>query len=311
LVFGRLSADQELTAMRASGVSLIALITPIILLSLALSGVCAFVNLDIGPQSRIAYKQLLFKAGVAQAGAMLPEKTFIKDFPGRIIYVGKVNGSELEDILFYQLDEEGKVQFYIRAVQGTLKVDQAKQQVSVWLRDVWRWDKDQRTPVHGGELEITERLTPKAEKRRRITDMTFSELREELREIESRLGRSPEFQKGSREDMERGLKELRRQRGDLTLPIRVQMNRQVSFSFACVGFTLVGIALGIRTHRKETTFGTAIALILVLIYYSFFILGQALETRAEYLPHLILWMPNFLFQAIGAVLLWRLNRGLY
>jgi lipopolysaccharide export system permease protein len=160
-----------------------------------------------------------------------------------------------------------------------------------------------------GELEVTEQLAPKAERRRRITEMTFVELRDELREMEGRLSRPPELQRGSREELQRRLRELQKQRGDLTSPIRVQMHRQISLSFACIGFTLLGIPLGIRAHRKETTFGIAAALILVVVYYSFFILGQALETRAESLPHLILWAPNFLFQAVGAVLLWRANRG--
>ena len=323
LVFGRFSADNELTAARASGVSLVALISPILLMSVVFSGVCAVVNMHVAPHCRIAYKKLLFDFTTRQAGLLIPEKTFIKDFPNFIVYAGEVNGTNLQDVVVYNLNDD-KVESYIRASEGHFEVDPARQMVRVYLNDAWTISvKDvevqgESRPVEAHADQIVHVFTnnPTAGKRDRLrlTDMTFVQLRAQLAELERQLGRSepkpvPAKPGPAKPGAQARARDLEEKREDLTLPIRVQLNRQVAFSFACIGFTLVGIPLGIRAHRRETTFGIAMALLLVLGYYAFFILAEAMDTRPEWMPHILLWLPNFLFQAIGGVLLWRANRG--
>jgi lipopolysaccharide export system permease protein len=91
-------------------------------------------------------------------------------------------------------------------------------------------------------------------------------------------------------------------------PITVQIHRNLSFSFACLGFAMVGMPLGVRAHRRETNIGIAIALALLAIYYSFLLIGSALDTRPQFHPELIVWIPTVLFIGTGTGLLWRLNR---
>ena len=144
----------------------------------------------------------------------------------------------------------------------------------------------------------------------RISDMTFTQLWDELHDVEQRMNLPASLQGMSQAQLSEIKRNLAKQRSDLTTPIRVQIHQQVAFSFACFGFTLLGIPLGVRVHRRETNIGIAIALALVFVYLSVMYLGKALNTHPEWAPHLIVWLPNFIFQAVGAVLLWRANRGI-
>lgn len=304
LVFGRFSADQELTALRASGISLLSLVTPILLLSLLLCGLCGLFNLWVAPQCRALYKNIVFQLGARSISSLITEDRFITEMPGVVLYLRKKDGDNMEDVRLYLL-ENNQIKTRISAKKGTILFDPNAQEVSFRLFDVLTETRVDHSveddligprlperppdwqPLQFGEysthppIDLKELL--KAERKPKISEMNFRQLQEERADLEAQ--------------------------GINATPVRVQLHRQISFSFACFAFTLIGIPLAIQAHRRETSIGVAIALGLVLLYYGFFILGEALATREQLHPHLIVWAPNFLFEILGVFLLARASRG--
>lgn len=312
LVFGRFSADQELTAARAGGFSLISLAWPILVLSLFFCGICAFVNLQFGPSSRVAYKGLRDRFLVQVSGALLPEGRFIKEFKDTIIYVGRNDNGHLQNVMVALL-ENGTNTAIFRAARGEFVHDVTNRVALVELLDVKAIRTEGGRDIVGSSARLPLKFSlgdsPTGSQKPRISDLTFWQLRAELHDLEQTLLRATPLAGLTPEQIKERKAELQKQVGDLTSPLRVQLHRQVAFSFACFGFALIGIPLGIRVHRRETNISFAIALGLVAVYYGFLLVGNALSSRPELSPHLIVWLPNFVFQAAGAVLLWRANKG--
>jgi len=309
LVFGRFSADQELTASRASGVSLVSLITPILLLSLVLCGVSAAVNLEIAPRCRVAFTDLRNDMKTSMVNLKLPEKQFL-DFPGFTIWIDKNHKDTLETVLIFQ--GETNTQATIQAPSGTIERDETNQVILVHLHDATVVFESTGRPMFSSNIVVPLNYgnLQKASTNVSITDMTFTELQEKLRETERRLGSPLNVKPRSSEDPNKKKIASKKRPADPAEPIRVEIQKRVAFSVAPFSFALLGIPLGIRAHRRETNIGIAITLVLVGIYYSVIFTMLSFSARAELMPHLLIWLPNFVFQAAGAVLLWRANRGL-
>jgi len=314
LVFGRFSADQELTAARASGISLLSLTTPILLISLACCGLSAWINLQLGPASRVAYLNLIYHARSEISRGELPEGTNIRDYPGYLFYIGKNRRNYLSDVWIVQFDKDtnNPNPLITRATSGRLERDEADQELLLHLTNVVRTATvglhDIVSSFKTMDIAVDARAATNQVFHPKISDMTYSQLCAEIQNVESLVRHAPD-PAATPAELKEEQRLMRQQKNDLTLPARVELNRRFAFSFASFSFALVGIPLGIRVHRRETNIGIAVALGLAVGYYSFILLGISLSARPEFYPQLILWLPNFIFQAIGAVLLWRANRG--
>src|SRR5262245_15948185 len=240
LIFGRFSADQELTAVRASGISLLSLVSPILLLSVALCALSAWVNMEIGPRCRVAYTNMLFNLKAEFSKALLPEQRFIKDFPGHVIFIGRNRKGNLQDVTVFRMKNETNLEMTVVARRGRMEVDAVNKQLNLRLydsRSVLISQGKARPGVSGDwSLQLDLSRPQKRERPPPISDMTFLQLWDELREVEQRMKVPVPMEGLTTQELSVAKRELERQRSDLTTPIRVQIHSQVAFSFACFGF---------------------------------------------------------------------------
>ncbi len=288
LVFGRFSADQELTAARANGISLMSLLGPILILGLACSALSAWILLDLAPRSRVEFKQMVFDFAKQRPEELLASGALIErsGANGYWVYIRRSAGSRLEDVHVTQM-KDGSLFRRIEAEGGRVRYDENARQLVLELEKVQAYNRRASgwVPMAGESASFRFDLDPVMEQLRsepKFSEMTFTQLRLKTMELDLK--------------------------GVPSMPARTHLHKQVAGSFACVCFTLIGIPLGLRTHRRETIAGVAMALVLVGAYHGLILFAQSMETRADLRPDLLMWLPNALFMIVGAVLLRRANR---
>jgi lipopolysaccharide export system permease protein len=299
LLFGRLSFDGELTAMRASGMSLWQISAPVVLLSVLLSLVCIGITAEIAPRARHAMRQALVQLGVEDPVNLLEAGRFVRDFPGLSIYVGDRSGNRVTDVIVYELSDDG-AQNHIRAKHGTIRTDREKK---VMYIDLYEVRIDHRETSRRGEAATTQKINAshypvelnfaemqKRPPRRKVSDMVFADLLRAMRDVRAAF---PELKP----------EDASRQR----MSLAVEANKRLALSISCFAFTLLAIPLGMRSKRKESSVGIGISLLLVFLFYLFIVIANSLVKYPQYRPDLIAWIPVVAAQVGGFLLIRRLR----
>jgi lipopolysaccharide export system permease protein len=125
-------------------------------------------------------------------------------------------------------------------------------------------------------------------KRRR--DMTLPEMLHEVRHVDQTQGTL-----------------LARDRDSYVGSLWVRIHQRLYMGVAPLTFMLVGIPLGIRSHRRESSVGMLLSLAVLFIYYLLILVADAFEHRPDWMPWLIPWTGVLLAQLGGLVALRRGN----
>src|SRR5213595_3744724 len=292
LVFGRLSADNELIALRANGVSVPRVAVSLGVIALVCTALCLWLTVQVSPATQKKLRSTIFDLATRDPMALFGSDQVIDQFPGRKIYVGKKEGNKLENITVFELDQKSMPLRVTFARTGMLEADLENKRILMHLYNARYQQRDEKDPTDlrkikdgismaEGTLPISlDELYEKEKKRPSRSAMSIEQLVDQLKSANKR---------------ERSAS-------------RTEINKRFSAPFSCLAFALVGVPLGITAHRRETTIGFLLSLVIAISYFLFVIIADTLRNNPKVHPELLVWFPNVLFIALGAALFFRLSK---
>lgn len=298
LVFGRLSADNELISMRMTGWSMPRICASVFTMALIFSGICYWVNVSLAPMAKDRMKRMFYEVAMENPAGLFQEGRVLDKVPGFRIYTGSRTGNELHDIEIIEL-EGALARTVIRAKKAMLETLPGVGDFQMRLFDAhmenFTYNAD-KTVKDTGFLDAAETAVSfplsrldKGSVRVNASMKTTGTLWAEVTTMMDSVTGKPM----DKVERSRSLTEL---------------NKRYSFSLACLTFALVGIPLGVTAHRRETSSGFALSLMTATVYLVFIILADTLNSKPSAMPHIIMWVPNVLFLGIGGWLFYRLSR---
>lgn len=285
IAMGRLSADNEITVLRASGISLMQLYYPVAIASLITFVFTIIVGYVLVPRSNFATKRLLFDIAQQNASIGIKEKVFNDDFKGMVLYAEKipVDGDHMEGVVISdsRLADEpntiiAKKAFLVSDPESlTVKLRLEDGSVHTVTADFNNYRKiDFKT--YDINLDLSDNLASISEASKSSTDMTMNELLKKMKKP------------GQDEAMIREL--------------AIEVHKKFSIPLSCIFFGLLALPLGIKSHRAVKSRGFAVGIIVVSLYYLLRIGGEALVETGRLTPEIGVWTPNLIFATLGIYL---------
>ena len=292
LVFGRLSADNELIALRSNGVSITRICVPLVFIAGICTLICLWLNVQVAPAAQEKLRSTIFDLATRNPMALFGSDQVIDQFPGRKIYVGKKEGNKLDNIIVFEMNDDSLPIRVTYARTGMLEADLANKRILMHLYDARYQQRDEKDPLDLRKIRdgisMTEGTLP----------IGLDELYEKEKKKPSRSALS----------IAQLVDQLKSENARERSASRTEINKRFSFPFSCVAFAIIAVPLGVTAHRRETSIGFAMGLIVAVAYFLFVIIGDTLRGTPSVHPELLVWFPNVLFGVLGLLLFRRLAR---
>ncbi|MGB9499929.1 MAG: LPS export ABC transporter permease LptF [Dissulfuribacterales bacterium] len=286
LTFLRLSADNEVVALKASGISIYRLLPPVLTFSLMCALITGFLSIYGMPWGENAYKQMALKIVQSNFNLGLKERQFNDSFDGVMFYVNKIDleNKSMKDIYIedqrkkgisstviapegYLFNGSDKYSFILRLYKGTVN------QIDLDSRSAHSIKFD----TYDLKLDIKSAVSHIRKRKKDEKEMQLTELIAFVKTIKTK---TPQY-----------------------YSVLMEIHKKISIPFACFALAILAVPLGVQSLSTRKSSGLGIGLIAFLVYYLLLSAGLVFGEAGLYPPVIGMWMPNIIMGGLGLFLL--------
>ena len=288
--FGKMSGDHEITAMRASGISLWRITRPVLIAAFALSLVSFIINDRLSSESHYKVRQISAEIGMKTPASILEEGVFIKQFQGMVVFIHRITRDGLSGVRIYQPQDQGATRTIV-AERGEIVTLPEKNRVQLKLMNGTTDEPDPDNPQKFYKLHFDTYHLPLDLSNYKYREPVFKKTKEmSVKELRAEYAR------------------LRSEHNFVAYDVLAEVHRKIAMSFSVFVFALIAMPLGLVTKRGEKSVGFAVALVLSSVYWGLFMGVTALAQTGTVPAFIALHLPNLLFAAVAVFMLRRLAR---
>jgi lipopolysaccharide export system permease protein len=273
----RLSSDQEVLALKASGISPIHILLPVAAIAAIVSLLTLAITTWLRPAASLSLQKELYEVAKSRVETTLRENVFNNDFPKVLIYVEEAVplGNTFRGMLIVDQRDPTRTMIIFGKVAFFLP-NEDTQTLSLKIFDGTIHERRKGSPdfaqthfnVYDFRFDFEEAFSLGRNKGPDPKDMSLHQL---IKEIETKQSQ-----------------------GQQATTERLEFHRRFSFPFVPLIFSVLGVALGVlpTSPRAGRFWGFTVCAFCLLIYYGLLSFCRALGQREIIPPGLALWFPN-------------------
>ena len=286
LAFLRLTGDNEIVALKTSGISIYGLLPPVMLFCLLGCLLTLFMTVYGMAWGRLSLKDLTYKIVSSNLEIGLKDRTFNDSFEDVVLYMNKIDPKtkELQDIFIEDKRTQNVVSTVV-APRGKLysEPDEYIYRLLLYNGVIYQVDVKNRSTnyinfeTYEVRLDIKQAASSLKQERKHIKEMNLVELRNYL-------------SNSTRRD-------------NKYYNALMELHKKFSIPIACFILGLLAVPLGIQSGSTKKSFGLVLGMIFFLIYYLLLTAGLVFGETGACPPVMGMWFPNIVMGGLGLYLL--------